>query len=223
MKGGRMVGREEEHYRVEKLTEKGEGRWRILLSNGEEIEVEEEVVIDHRLLPGQEISPSIREEMGRLNRIASGYGKAISYLSYRPRSTAEVKRYLIGKGYEREAAAILKRLEEKGYLDDRTFAAMWVRERLALKPRGSLLLRKELVEKGIREEWIEEALSAVKPEIEEEEALRLGRKKITALRGKEWDEIKGRLLRYLFQKGYSYSVIESILPTLKEDFRREEE
>ncbi|MBE3553544.1 MAG: RecX family transcriptional regulator [Thermicanus sp.] len=223
MKGGRMVGGKGEHYRVEKLTEKGEGRWRIFLSNGEEIEVEEEVVIDHRLLPGQEISSSILDEVDNLNRVASGYGKAISYLSYRPRSTAEVKQYLIGKGYEREAAMILKRLEEKGYLDDRTFAATWVRDRLALKPRGSLLLRKELEEKGIREEWIEEALSTVRPEMEEEEALRLGRKKIATLRGREWDEIKGRLLRYLFQKGYSFPVIESILPTLKEDFRREEE
>ena len=62
---------------------------------------------------------------------------ALRYLSYRPRSELEVRNYLRQKGCEPQvSAAVIAKLRSLNYLDDLSFAQIWVRSRLESRGYG---------------------------------------------------------------------------------------
>jgi regulatory protein len=80
---------------------------------------------------------------------------AARFLQTRPRSIAEVRRYLAGKGYNIELAeAAVGRLLALGMLDDEAFARAWLESRDRARPRGEPVLRRELAQKGIDREVV---------------------------------------------------------------------
>jgi regulatory protein len=75
---------------------------------------------------------------------------AVRFLEARPRSTAEVRRRLLTRGYRGDLVdGCLARLEELHILDDEAFARAWVESRDRARPRGERALRSELAHKGI--------------------------------------------------------------------------
>ena len=63
-------------------------------------------------------------------RIESVYEKALFYLSFRPRSEQEMRRYLHDKGLDEERGEqILGRLKRAHLVDDQDFARFWVESR----------------------------------------------------------------------------------------------
>ena len=84
---------------------------------------------------------------------------AARYLEVRSRSVAEVRRHLIAAGYAAELVeAAVTRLVSLGMLDDATFAAAWLESRDRARPRSAMVLRRELTQKGIDRELIDELL-----------------------------------------------------------------
>ena len=66
------------------------------LDNEFAFEVHEEVFIKYHLMKGTEIDSNFFAEVLRADHENKAYLAAINYLSYRPRSSREVERYLIG-------------------------------------------------------------------------------------------------------------------------------
>lgn len=92
----------------------------------------------------------------------TGLDRALRFLAYRPRSRAEVARYL----RRRDAAdvvanRVLDRLEELDLLDDAAFARWWVDNRTTHRPRGRRALRHELAAHGVDPAAIAAALAGV--------------------------------------------------------------
>lgn len=140
--------------------------------------------------------------------------KALSYLGYKMRTKKEVEQKLLEKEFTPEIVAkVMAFLEEYKYVDDREFAIRYVKERLRLRPRGIMLLRMELKEKGVAEEWIDEAILEADPS-EEDDAVSLLEKK---LRGNYEIDVKKRnqLYGFLGRKGYSYGTIKSALAQIE--------
>jgi len=85
---------------------------------------------------------------------------AAAFLAVRPRSEAETRRRLLHLGYPAALCdSVVGRLTELGYLDDRAFARAWVESRDRARPRGSLALRRELQQKGVPGQTIDEVLA----------------------------------------------------------------
>jgi len=87
------------------------------------------------------------------------YLRAINFLSYRPRSSAEIRKNL--KKYEVPELCIeptIERLEKNGFLNDADFARSWVENRNTFRPRGGRALRAELRQKGLADELIQSTL-----------------------------------------------------------------
>lgn len=141
--------------------------------------------------------------------------RAINYLSFRPRSQAEVRRYLRKKETPPEIIeAALERLNGLDYVNDKAFAEFWVENREQFNPRGSQALRNELRQKGVEREIVEEA---VNDEHDEELALRAGRRKAqTLLRSPDMDytKFRNRLGGFLQRRGFSYEVISRVVRAL---------
>ena len=135
--------------------------------------------------------------------------KALDYLSYRPRSEAELQRYLLDRDFsEAVAEDVMQRLRSVGLVDDREFARYWVENRVRFRPRGKRALVQELRQNGVAPEVIEEALAgfdevaAVKG-VFEEQARRLAHLPP--------DLFRRRLIERLVRRGFPYGVIEEIL------------
>ncbi len=138
-------------------------------------------------------------------------GRALDYLTRRPRSYWEIEQYLQKKEVSTiHIESVLQRLTELNLLDDLAFARYWIENREAFRPRGKYALRYELRQKGVSETIIEQALS--QGELDEvESAYRVARKKWRNLRGFEnqW-QLQQKLAGYLGQRGFSWDIIREV-------------
>ncbi|HYN88304.1 MAG TPA: RecX family transcriptional regulator [Ardenticatenaceae bacterium] len=112
-----------------------------------------------RLQVGQELTAAEVERLKQADGYHRAHDRALAYLSYRPRSTTELRRYLQQKEVPDEhIERIVERLTTVGLLDDEAFARFWVENRETHRPRGSRALQYELRQKGVEAEAIETAL-----------------------------------------------------------------
>jgi regulatory protein len=180
--------------------------------------VEEEVVVKLRLKEGKEIDD---EEIARIAETeeetkARRYG--ISLLSYRMRSRKELSRRLQRKGYSQETVdRVTSDLEEAGLIDDLEFARLWMRSRMESSPRSFYAIRRELFQKGVDREKIENAQCELEREFDEKEiALSLAKKRLSRLKGLEKRDRERRLLGFLKRRGFDYETVRSVLAELKD-------
>jgi regulatory protein len=97
------------------------------------------------------------------------YWCADRYLSYRPRTEYELRRYLKRKLYSRDIVdpdkqeeyigVIMKKLNEEDRLNDEKFLKMFIDDRQYFKPRGKRRLVLELKQKGVADPLIEDYFS----------------------------------------------------------------
>lgn len=102
----------------------------------------------------------------------SALSYSIHYLSYRPRSVAEVVFALKKKKYSpAEIDRVITELLEKGLLDDRSFSESWINYRKHQSVRSRSFVRQELHMKGVAASVAEVALEEYYPAEEEREIL----------------------------------------------------
>jgi regulatory protein len=155
------------------------------------------------------------------DELETAYLRAINFLSYRPRSKAEVRQNL--RKYQVAAPLVeptIERLEEKGFLNDFEFAKFWVENRNAFRPRGEKALRVELRQKGISDEIIGEVLETLVDE--ESLAYQAGLKRAKKLSRYDWQVFRKKLGAFLARRGFSYAVIYPLLPRLWDEVKGEE-
>lgn len=97
---------------------------------------------------------------------------SVNYLSYRPRSVAEVVLALRKKQYlPEEIDEAINELLEKGLLDDRAFSESWINYRKNQSVRSRSFVRQELRTKGVAASIIESSLEEYYPQEDEREVL----------------------------------------------------
>ena len=135
---------------------KRKDRYNIYLSdNDKEIygfSVDEAILVEFNLHKGLELEDNFIEQLVEKDNVQKSYLLAINYLSYRMRTTKEMKDYLKKKEIDEEHIPIvMDRLKREKLLDDKAFAQMFVQTRLNTSSKGPLLIKKELMEKGVNE------------------------------------------------------------------------
>jgi len=186
------------------------------------------VVFQMGLEPEQELEPVQLEELQSEAGLQQAVDRAYNYLSYRPRSREEVRRYLRRKETPPETIeAALARLDRLDLINDHSFASFWVESREQFSPRGARALKNELRMKGVEREVVEEIIDDEK---DEERALRAGRKKALSLvriPGMDFATFRARLGSFLQRRGFGYEVstrtIRALWKELREDDGEEEE
>lgn len=141
------------------------------------------------------------------------------YFSIRPRSILETTIYLKHrvKLSEKETEKQIELLIRGGLLNDVEFASWWVTARLHNKPKSIYVIKKELEQKGITPDIINEVFR-VESTTDIDSAGRVLQKKapryITHYKGYE---LRQKLTHYLMSKGFSYDtakfVVEKYLTT----------
>lgn len=149
------------------------------------------------------------------------YQRGLHYLSFRPRSEAEVRRKLLEKGFDQPLVEqIIQRLKAEGWLGDSEFARLWTENRTTFRPRSRRLLRYELRQKGVSEDHIEEALNplAEESELAYQAGIRYARK-LTSLQP---DVFRKRLMAFLARRGFSYETIAPVVRRICSERRIEQ-
>lgn len=156
----------------------------------------------------QELASQLDDEERRQAR-----EHALSFLTYRARSSVELEKRLREVGYGPAAVAeTIKVLSAAGYLDDPSFAEQWIAERVRIKQYGRRRISAELVAKGIDPESAAEMLDACCPESgEAARAAALARRRLAGTVGLERLAAVRRVAPYLMRKGYSSAAVSGAL------------
>lgn len=156
---------------------------------------------------GADLSLEDIERLRRSDFAEKAKEAAFRLLSYRPRSTAEIRTRLERKGFESEVVgAVIGWLQEAGYLNDREFTRFWIENRESFSPRGKRLLKQELRQKGVDAEIVDEGLSEDSVLAEEAAALDLARRKAPGYKALDRVAFTRRLMGFLQRRGYDYGV-----------------
>lgn len=167
----------------------------------------------------QALSGAQIAELRREGEAHLAYQKSLRYLSYRPRSEAEVRRYLTEKDV---AVAVIEEVVEKllaqGFLDDQAFAQYWIDNREQFRPRGRRALAYELRQKGISHEVIDTALES----LDETESAHTAASKKAA----QWSELdehdfRDKVMGYLSRRGFPYGVSREVADALWMDLQED--
>ena len=146
--------------------------------------------------------------------------RSFHYLSYRPRTCMEIRRYLGKHGLARHANVAIDRCLELGYLDDDAYAQAFVRERTRLKPRGRRRLVSELLARGVERGIAEVAVDAALAEegVTEEALLRtVAVRRARTLRGVDPPAARRRLEAFLHRRGFPSGAIHDLVRELLPD------
>src|SRR5205085_12703067 len=105
----------------------------------------------------QELLPDQLEQLRNEEVEQQAVDRALNYLSFRPRSREEVRRYLRRKETPPEVIeAALARLDRLDFVNDRAFASFWIETREQFSPRGAHALKNELRMKGVERDVVDE-------------------------------------------------------------------
>jgi regulatory protein len=180
------------------------------------------IVLQMGLRLEQELSPSQLDVLQSEEAEQRAVDRALNYLSYRPRSREEVRRYLRRKETPPEIIeAALARLDRLDFVNDRTFAGFWIESREQFSPRGARALKNELRMKGVERDVVDEM---VNDEQDEERALRAGRKKAIALANApniDFATFRNRLGSFLQRRGFGYQVTARTVRALWKELKEE--
>ncbi|MBL7156713.1 MAG: regulatory protein RecX [Candidatus Omnitrophica bacterium] len=136
---------------------------------------------------------------------------AYRLFSIRPRSEKELKDRLYKKGFDHKTAQrVISLLKEKKIINDVKFAKLWIESRMRRNPKGDILLRRELRDKGISGSLIDKALSE-KGENESHTARSIAEKKIESLKSLPKQKARKKLFDFLARRGFRFDIIEEIV------------
>ena len=169
-----------------------------------------------RVLSDQEIAQLQAKETQEV-----AFQNALHFISYRPRTTAEIESKLTEKGYaETVIQAAIERLRANGLLDDSNFARTWVENQSTFRPRGQRALAFELRRKGVTDEVIAQALEETPAE--EELAYQAGTRQARKLAALERNEFRMKLSAFLARRGFSYGTIAPVVARIWEELHSSE-
>lgn len=162
------------------------------------------------LAVGIQLTPDDVRRLRDQDEAARFYDDALRFLSFRPRSAAELERYLKGRGADDVVvAAVTGRLRRIGLVDDEAFARYWIENRAAFSPRGARALQAELRAKGVKQETIEGALEEGDEDegSEEERAYQAGLKRLRSLGRLDEETFRRRMYGFLQRRGFDYDAV----------------
>jgi len=158
---------------------------------------------------GQALSEEKIKEFITKDLLESTFQKALHFLSFRPRSTSEVRKNLEKRDIpDSVIEETIERLKNSSLLDDQKFAQVWIENRTSFHPRSRSALQMELRMKGIPDDVIQTALK----EIDDDDlTMQAARKYMHRLEGLNKLEFRKKLSSHLVRRGFGFASINPVV------------
>lgn len=191
-------------------------RYTIHFDDGEWLGLFDELVVKHGLKVDMEVDSQKIAKLAREDDAKKSMDMSLRYLQYRSRSQKEMEDYLEAKGFKRDIIdETIDKLKSYGYINDLAFARDWVSHRMATKPMGRAMIKRELYYKGIDNEIIEKSLDQFSENEEEEQAYKLALKYIKRYRNLDTREQFYKIGQALARRGFNWEVAKRALRRLE--------
>lgn len=189
-------------------------RFNIFLDGKFAFGADEDLVIEHRLITGKVIDQGFLEKLIFEAEVGKLMERMYRLFSIRQRSEKEVRDYFRVKGKKETSdlaiELVIKKLKQKGLLNDEAFAKAWVEARS--KKKGPRVLKQELFQKGIDREIIEEVMDdKLLIHDERKTAENLLEKKIRIWKNLKPLEFKKKAYEFLMRRGFEYEVVREVV------------
>jgi regulatory protein len=205
--------------RIQKIRRE-RNRYEVFVDDAAAFRVSESVLTKSALFSGKSIDQETIDRIVLADARERAHQMAVSFISYRPRSSKEVTDKLTRMGFAVDLVREeVEQLRELMLLNDLEFARMFIRDKLRGKPMGRALLRRKLLDKGISFQATERVLKEyVTDETEQEAAKALAARKLRMSRTRfanlEPAVRQKRLVDYLLNRGFSTEVAYKIARTI---------
>ncbi len=147
--------------------------------------------------------------------------KAAGYLNTKPRTKHQVIMYLRGKGFEEEEIMdAVEELEKYRYIDDLNYSIMYFRYGFE-KGRGIVRIKRELSEKGVSADTIEDAYYELDEVPDQYEAARqiasemLAETDMDDMNYEEKRRLCAKVGRRLMTRGFSSDIVYKVMGNIK--------
>ena len=144
---------------------------------------------------------------------------ALRFISYRPRTEAEVRARLRRHYLQQTIDSVVQSLIDRALIDDSQFARSWADNRYRLKPRSAATIRRELALKGIARTQAEDAVRDLD---DYNSAYRAGSKHARLLTDRTFTTFKRRMWAYLQRRGFNSTVTGITVECLWEESQTED-
>ncbi|GAB3804110.1 recombination regulator RecX [Virgibacillus kimchii] len=210
--------------RITRITtqKKYKNRYNIFLDDGEGekygFSVDEAVLVEYRLRKDLELDDTQISTLIQKDTLHKSYTLAITFLSYRMRTKKEIYDYLLKKEVDGEHISyIINKLTEENLLDDTQFANMFVSSRINTSTKGPLLIKKELIDKGVSEKIANEAIQQFSYEKQYDKASKWVEKKLGQSKKDSFRQRLDKLRGNLLQKGFTNDVVKDVFMHIEDE------
>lgn len=138
--------------------------------------------------------------------------RAFRLLAAKPRSVAELRERLMEKNWTNLEIvnAVIEKLEDYKYLDDRQYASDLAVSKLRRKPQGKRRLQQSLSQKKLSRETVDGAIASAFEKLPEHDLIDQAIAKRLRLKGKpETREDRKKFYDHLMRQGFGYELIRS--------------
>lgn len=178
-----------------------------------------EVAVDNKLKAGLVLDEGGLSRLKQADDKRRCFNAACLLLGYRPRGEAELKQRLERKGFAGELVdEVARDLKSRGWLNDADFARFWAENRREFKPQSATLTRRELKQKGIEAEYIEQAVAGSD---DYRSAWNAARPRALKSTGLDYNTFRRRIGGFLERRGFGYGVIKPVVESLWQEISTE--
>lgn len=196
-------------------------RFNVFLDGEFAFGADEDLVVEHRLVPGKVLDTSDVEKLLFEAEVGKLMERMYRWFSLRQHSEKEVRNYFRVKNQESRIKgkeqisqlaidALIENLKKKDMVNDLEFAKAWTEARRSSKQKGIRAIKAELFQKGIDKEIIEEALrlaDARSGQVSEEDLAKLAlEKKMRSWKNLDPQKFRQKAIEFLLRKGFEYNV-----------------
>ncbi len=200
------------------VQKKRKNRCSIFLDDEFEFGLHQDVVLKFGLKKGDVLTDEQIEKIIFAEEKKKAFDRAVRILSHRDRSEKEMRKKLLDAGFDEKIVnLVIADLQRLGLINDKNFAGLFARTKMATKPMGSFLLKRELQQKGIAEEIIENTIAEIYQDKDEYQiALEIAFKKKRQFRNLEETKAKKKISDLLARRGFNWDVISHVLENWQE-------
>ena len=196
--------------KITKYKKRTNGKYSAYLDDGREFIFYEEVILKYNLLLTKEINDL--DEINNTNLEYDVYYVGLNSLRSRIKSSTELKRLLLKKEYPAELVDMtIEKLTKQGYLNDLQYTKSFIHYQITSTNHGPNRIRKELNDKGISTNMINDNLIEFDEDIQKEKINKLINVKLKGNNSRSGYALRNNIKNYLLSLGYDYSIIDSVL------------
>lgn len=194
--------------------EKKKRLYLVEIDNSDKLYVTEDTIVRFMLTKGLTLDDKMLKNIQTFAQFSHGKNLALYYISFKQRTTAEVRLYLMDHDIKSDIIEdVLKNLKEDKWLDDGKYVENFISQNLSSDDKGPYVIKQKLLQKGIPAQLIDQEIEKQDfSEVAEKAANKLLKKYQTKLPART---LKDKIIQSLSNKGFSYAEAKTAFESLK--------